>query len=140
MNDISSPTLRARRIVTGADYIQSLRGRGLNVWLFGEKVEEPVDHPVIRPSINALARTYELAVEHPSDREARHGRAVGLPLAVVEAPADPELAALADVSGDGLGQAPKVTTSMKTAGCSLPSRGGTFTARRTPHTGVPPGV
>jgi 4-hydroxybutyryl-CoA dehydratase / vinylacetyl-CoA-Delta-isomerase len=65
MNDISTPTLGARRIVTGADYIESLRGRGLTVWLFGEKVAEPVDHPVIRPSINALARTYDLAVEHP---------------------------------------------------------------------------
>ena len=31
----------------------------------GERVPEPVDHPVIRPSINAVARTYDLAVEHP---------------------------------------------------------------------------
>ena len=50
---------------TGEDYIASLRGRGLTVWLFGERVAEPVDHPVIRPSVNALARTYDLAVEHP---------------------------------------------------------------------------
>ena len=28
-------------------------------------VSEPVDHPVIRPSINALARTYDLALEQP---------------------------------------------------------------------------
>jgi 4-hydroxybutyryl-CoA dehydratase/vinylacetyl-CoA-Delta-isomerase len=50
---------------SGQDYIESLRGRGLVVWLFGEKVAEPVDHPIIRPSINALARTYDLALEHP---------------------------------------------------------------------------
>ena len=31
----------------------------------GELVKEPVDHPVIRPSINAVARTYDLAVENP---------------------------------------------------------------------------
>jgi 4-hydroxybutyryl-CoA dehydratase/vinylacetyl-CoA-Delta-isomerase len=31
----------------------------------GELVEEPVDHPIIRPSINALARTYDLANEDP---------------------------------------------------------------------------
>lgn len=31
----------------------------------GEKVGEPVDHPMIRPSINAMAKTYELAVSHP---------------------------------------------------------------------------
>ncbi|MEM8488024.1 MAG: 4-hydroxyphenylacetate 3-hydroxylase N-terminal domain-containing protein [Bacteroidota bacterium] len=53
------------RITTGDEYIESLRGRGLEVYLFGEQVEEPVDHPMIRPSINALARTYDLAVEHP---------------------------------------------------------------------------
>lgn len=31
----------------------------------GERVAEPVDHPVIRPSINAVARTYDLANEQP---------------------------------------------------------------------------
>ena len=52
-------------IVTGDDYIESLRGRNLDVWLLGEKVTEIVDHPVIRPSINAVAKTYDLAVENP---------------------------------------------------------------------------
>ena len=28
-------------------------------------VDEPVDHPVIRPSINAVAETYDLAVREP---------------------------------------------------------------------------
>lgn len=55
----------AKPIVTGADYIQSLRARGLRVYFMGERVAEPVDHPVIRPSINAVARTYDLAVENP---------------------------------------------------------------------------
>lgn len=53
------------RIVTGEDYIQSLRGRNLRVYLFGELVSEPVDHPIIRPSINAVAETYELALRRP---------------------------------------------------------------------------
>ena len=52
-------------ITTGDEYIQSLRGRSVRVHLFGEVVPEPVDHPIIRPSINALARTYDLAVEDP---------------------------------------------------------------------------
>lgn len=52
-------------IVTAQDYLDSLRGRGLRVYLFGERVEEPVDHPVIRPSINAVAETYELALREP---------------------------------------------------------------------------
>ena len=52
-------------IRTGAEYIESLRGRNLKVYLFGELVDEPVDHPIIRPSINALAETYDLAVRNP---------------------------------------------------------------------------
>lgn len=51
--------------MTGADYIESLRGRNLRVFFMGERIQEPVDHPVIRPSINAVARTYDLAVENP---------------------------------------------------------------------------
>ncbi len=53
------------KITNGAEYIESLRGRGLKVYLFGELVEEPVEHPVIRPSINAIAETYDLAVRRP---------------------------------------------------------------------------
>ncbi|MFN3654638.1 MAG: 4-hydroxyphenylacetate 3-hydroxylase family protein [Candidatus Nitrosotenuis sp.] len=49
-------------IRNGQEYIQSLRGRNLKVYLFGELVKEPVDHPMIRPSINAVAETYDLAV------------------------------------------------------------------------------
>lgn len=48
-------------IRTGQEYVQSLRGRNLTVYLFGELVKEPVDHPMIRPSINAVAETYDLA-------------------------------------------------------------------------------
>jgi 4-hydroxybutyryl-CoA dehydratase/vinylacetyl-CoA-Delta-isomerase len=52
-------------ITSGAQYIESLRGRNLRVFFLGERVSEPVDHPVIRPSINAVARTYDLANEDP---------------------------------------------------------------------------
>lgn len=52
-------------IRSGAEYIESLRGRKLKVHLFGELVPEPVDHPLIRPSINAVAATYDLAVSEP---------------------------------------------------------------------------
>ncbi len=53
-------------IKNGAEYIQSLRGRKLKIYLFGELVKEPVDHPMIRPSINAVAETYDLANEEPT--------------------------------------------------------------------------
>jgi len=60
-----TPHAKLEKIITGEDYISSLRGRELTIYLFGEKVEEPVDHPMIRPSINALAKTYDLAVAVP---------------------------------------------------------------------------
>jgi 4-hydroxybutyryl-CoA dehydratase / vinylacetyl-CoA-Delta-isomerase len=50
-------------IKNGAEYIESLRGRKMKVYLFGQIVQEPVDHPMIRPSINAVAETYDLANE-----------------------------------------------------------------------------
>lgn len=52
-------------IVSGDDYIASLRGRDLRVYLLGQRVAEPADHPILRPSINAVARTYDLALERP---------------------------------------------------------------------------
>jgi 4-hydroxybutyryl-CoA dehydratase/vinylacetyl-CoA-Delta-isomerase len=55
----------AKPIQTGAEYIESLRNRNLRVYLFGELVDEPVDHPIIRPSINAVAETYDLAARNP---------------------------------------------------------------------------
>ena len=55
----------ATPIATADDYINSLRGRRMNVFFMGERVPEPVDHPVIRPSINAMAETYRLATERP---------------------------------------------------------------------------
>ena len=55
----------ARPIATADDYIASLRGRRMSVFIMGERVDEPVDHPVIRPSINAMAETYRLASERP---------------------------------------------------------------------------
>ena len=70
--DSGNPTASANKlgtarnpITSGEEYIESLRGRGLKVYLFGEEVVEPVDHPMIRPSINAVAKTYDLANENP---------------------------------------------------------------------------
>ena len=65
MNNDTTTDLALPKIVSGDDYIESLRGRHLKVYLFGELVAEPVDHPMIRPSINAMARTYDLALQHP---------------------------------------------------------------------------
>jgi 4-hydroxybutyryl-CoA dehydratase/vinylacetyl-CoA-Delta-isomerase len=78
-------------IKNGAEYIESLRGRSLKIYLFGELVKEPVDHPMIRPSINAVAETYDLAAENP-ELAAPHSSLTGLQvnrfLHIVESPQD----------------------------------------------------
>ena len=56
---------KSQRINTANDYIESLRGRSMRVYLFGELITEPVDHPMIRPSIHAMAESYDLAVKEP---------------------------------------------------------------------------
>ncbi|WP_435355616.1 4-hydroxyphenylacetate 3-hydroxylase family protein [Emticicia sp. SJ17W-69] len=52
-------------IITGNDYINSLRNRQLKVYLFGELIDDIVEHPMIRPSINAVAETFDLANSEP---------------------------------------------------------------------------
>ncbi|HRR39867.1 MAG TPA: 4-hydroxyphenylacetate 3-hydroxylase family protein [Syntrophales bacterium] len=46
---------------TPEQYEESLRKLNLKVYLLGERVENPVDHPIIRPSMNSVKMTYALA-------------------------------------------------------------------------------
>jgi 4-hydroxybutyryl-CoA dehydratase / vinylacetyl-CoA-Delta-isomerase len=62
---VTQPWRPGEPIASGADYVESLRGRKLRVFLLGERIDEPVDHPIIRPSINAVAATYDLANDDP---------------------------------------------------------------------------
>lgn len=55
-------------MMTAAEYEESLRGLNLKVYLQGELVENPVDHPIIRPSLNSVKATYALA-EDPQYEE-----------------------------------------------------------------------
>ena len=48
-------------MMTAREYEDSLRKLNLNVYMFGQKIENVVDDPIIRPSMNAVAKTYELA-------------------------------------------------------------------------------
>lgn len=48
-------------MMTKQQYIESLRKLHLNVYFMGELIENPVDHPLIRPSLNSVAMSYELA-------------------------------------------------------------------------------
>ncbi len=48
-------------MMTGAQYIESLRKMNTRVYMFGEKIDNFVDHPMIAPSIRCVAMTYALA-------------------------------------------------------------------------------
>ena len=48
-------------MMTKEQYIESLRKLNLKVYFMGELISNPVDHPMIRPSMNSVAMTYELA-------------------------------------------------------------------------------
>ena len=50
-------------LMTAQQYENSLRKLNLVVYMFGERITNVVDHPVIRPSMNAVAMTYQLAHE-----------------------------------------------------------------------------
>ena len=53
------------KIHTKVDYLDSLKNRNLTIYLMGELVEDPLTHPIIKPSIEAMAETYALAEREP---------------------------------------------------------------------------
>ncbi len=48
-------------LMTGEQYIESIRKMKMNVYMFGKKVEVPADDPILRPSLNSVRMTYDLA-------------------------------------------------------------------------------
>lgn len=48
-------------MMTAEEYIKSIQKMDLKVYMFGERVKDPVNHPIIRPSLNSVAMTYKLA-------------------------------------------------------------------------------
>ncbi len=52
---------------TAQEYVESLRGLRHELYVLGEIVDNALEHPILRPSLNALAQTY--AVAH----DPRHG-------------------------------------------------------------------
>ena len=48
-------------LMTGEQYIESIRALHLPVYMFGKKVENPVDNPILRPALNSVRMTYDLA-------------------------------------------------------------------------------
>jgi aromatic ring hydroxylase len=48
-------------MMTAEQYQESLRGLNLVVYMFGKQLDNVVDDPIIRPSMLAVAKTYEMA-------------------------------------------------------------------------------
>lgn len=48
-------------LMTGEQYVESLRKLKLNVYMLGEKIDNVVDNPILRPSMNSVKMTYDLA-------------------------------------------------------------------------------
>ncbi|NIM96010.1 MAG: 4-hydroxybutyryl-CoA dehydratase [Anaerolineales bacterium] len=67
---------------TAEEYVESLKDLNREVYILGERVEDFVEHPILRPSLNALAMTYQLAWEPDHEelmvRQDGKGRKVNL--------------------------------------------------------------
>lgn len=48
-------------LMTGEQYVESIRKLNLNIYMLGDKIDSPVDNPILRPSLNSVKMTYELA-------------------------------------------------------------------------------
>ncbi|MDR1730746.1 MAG: 4-hydroxyphenylacetate 3-hydroxylase family protein [Synergistaceae bacterium] len=48
-------------LMTGDQYVESIRKIKMEVYLLGKKVDVPVDDPILRPSLNSVRATYDLA-------------------------------------------------------------------------------
>ncbi len=52
---------------TGEEYLESLKKLDIEIYLRGESLENPSNHPVVKPSVNSVAETYKLA--HDPEQE-----------------------------------------------------------------------
>lgn len=48
-------------LMNGEQYVESIRKLNLKVFMFGEQIKNPVDNPILRPSLNSVKATYDLA-------------------------------------------------------------------------------
>jgi len=55
------------KIKNSSEYLESLRRLERSVYVMGQKIDNTVDHPLIRPSANAVAETYESGNEPDSE-------------------------------------------------------------------------
>jgi 4-hydroxybutyryl-CoA dehydratase / vinylacetyl-CoA-Delta-isomerase len=58
---IGTECAKLEAMKTAEEYVSSLRARQLRLFIRGKRVENPVDHPLVAPSVRTVAETYRLA-------------------------------------------------------------------------------
>jgi 4-hydroxybutyryl-CoA dehydratase/vinylacetyl-CoA-Delta-isomerase len=48
-------------LMTGEQYIESIKKMKMQIYMFGKKIENSVENPILRPSLNSVKATYDLA-------------------------------------------------------------------------------
>ena len=48
-------------LMTGEQYIESIKKIKMEIYMFGEKYSNPTESPILRPSLNSVRMTYDLA-------------------------------------------------------------------------------
>ncbi len=48
-------------LMTGEQYVESIKKLKMKIYLFGEEISNPVGHPILQPSLNSVKATYDLA-------------------------------------------------------------------------------
>ena len=52
---------------TGREFLDGLRGDAREIWLNGEKITHPLEHPQLREAAETMARVYDLQHEHADE-------------------------------------------------------------------------
>jgi 4-hydroxyphenylacetate 3-monooxygenase len=60
-------TSQAQGARTGEQFLKGLSGARREIWLRGEKVTHPLDHPELRGAALSLARVFDIQHEHPDE-------------------------------------------------------------------------
>jgi 4-hydroxybutyryl-CoA dehydratase/vinylacetyl-CoA-Delta-isomerase len=53
--------MRRLRLKTASEYVESIQKLEKEVYMFGERIKDPAEFPFLKPTLNSIALTYELA-------------------------------------------------------------------------------
>ena len=62
---------RHSRARTGQQFLDGLRGDAREVWMDGEKITHPLEHPALAAAARSIARVFDLQHEHADEMLSR---------------------------------------------------------------------